>query len=374
LNQDRPDWRFEIRKASRQKSKAPAIPESGNPEKAVFDADELLNEFILPSDLGFIVSNERGKILFANRGAAEILGRQEMKGHNLFAFLPPDSMNLVKDDDIRQLCESNFQASEYSQPKNLLVSKSAVSHKSGTKLVFVITDVTPCRQMEEEKAKNRNLMEIGRFAAHLAHEIKNPITGIRGVMEMMSAVHKKGDPRFEVFQEALTQINRLDCLVKDLLSFSKRIKPAMEIVPLRDILESSISIAWLNNRNKKIKLDADFGDEDNKIKGDLLLLQQVFVNLITNAIEAIEAKGNIVVSVRGFSKKVEVSITDDGIGMSPEILTTIFEPFFTTKSGGTGLGLPLVQKILQIHDATIKIISQEKRGTTFTVAFPLHRG
>jgi two-component system, sporulation sensor kinase A len=297
-----------------------------------------------------------------------------LRGDDFFKIVPPDSITPVAKEENGELCESHFRASEYSFPKELIISRSTIEKEKETRLIFVIIDVTSCRQMEEEKAKNRNLLEVGRFAAHLAHEIKNPITGIRGVMEMMSAVHKQGDPRFEIFQEALAQINRLDCLVKDLLSFSKQIKPLFEVVSLKDILESSITLAWLSNRNQIIKLDADYGDENIRVRGDLLLLQQVFVNLITNSIEAVGKTGNILIKVSEGPNRAEVSVTDDGMGMSADTLTKIFEPFFTTKSGGTGLGLPLVQRILQIHDATLKIISQEQRGTTFTVSFPVCRG
>jgi len=316
-----------------------------------------------------ILCDGEGRILFANRGAEDIFETRDLPGRAFSEFLTERSLRPAGDEEDGSLCESVFRASEYSRQKELIVSKSPLDRGPGAGTAYVVLDITRCREMEEERAKNRNLIEVGKFAAHLAHEIKNPITGIRGVMEMMSGVHKQGDPRFEIFQEAFLQINRLDCLVKDLLSFSKQLRPNFEQARLKDILESAVSLAWIVNRNKKIKLDADYGNEKITVRADLLLLQQAFVNIITNSIEAIEKEGNIAIKVSEFPGKIEVAVTDDGQGMSPHTLTSIFEPFFTTKSGGTGLGLPLVQRILQIHGATLKIISQENRGSTFTVTF-----
>lgn len=327
---------------------------------------EIFEVLINSNSISFFIINELMAITLSNRGVKEILGFEELEGKTIDELFSKEVSNLIRN---QNFIEFDFRKDEYSEKKHLFLKKEKIKNN----IICVIDDLTQIKKTHKEEIKEKNLLELGRFASYVAHEIRNPITGIKAVMDIMSNVHKKEDPKFAIFQEAYASISRLENLVKDLLNFSKRLNPNFERIKLYDLLESSIALSESKEGRLKSNIEVECDDEIF-IKGDLILLQQVFVNLINNALEAISDNGKIFITVVKVGGKVAVSVTDDGEGIKPEVLPHIFEPFYTTKRGGTGLGLSIVQRIVNLHKGEIKVISEPHKGTTFTIIFHLFEG
>ena len=239
---------------------------------------------------------------------------------------------------------------------------------------LVLKDVTELKRLQRDLATAENLAELGRLAASVAHEIKNPIAGLRGAMEMMSGVHQPDDPRFAVFQEALAQMRRLDSLVKDLLSFAKPVAVRREATPLGLVLEACMPFVLPSAKEAGVRLDMVVREALPDVLADPQQLQQVFVNLLLNAVQATPNGGLVRLSNERRNGYLAVSVTDTGCGIKPELMANIFKPFFTTKHIGTGLGLSIVKRIVNAHGGRIEIQSEAGEGSTFTVLLPVAAG
>jgi len=206
------------------------------------------------------------------------------------------------------------------------------------------------------------------MAATVAHEIKNPLAGISGAIQVLAEGLPLNDNRREVVGEMLDQVRRLDRTVRDLWNFARPITPARQEM---DLVES-LSGAWrmLAPQSEAKAITFSLAPEAPvEIHADPQLLRQIWVNLFQNAIEAMPKGGEVrvrLVRERG----VRVEIRDSGSGIDAATAERIWQPFFTTKTRGTGLGLPLVKKIVEAHRGRIWCESGAKKGTTFFVEIP----
>jgi len=220
-------------------------------------------------------------------------------------------------------------------------------------------------------AQLEKMSALGRMAAGIAHEINNPLTGI---MLFSSSLIKKPDPEgtfAEGLQVIIDETNRCKSIVEGLLEFSRNRAPEKNLLDLNKIVQNSLKILDNEFKLHYIQVEEKISGKLRSILLDGNQLEQVFVNLLINAIQAIGDKGNITVETGETPlQRAFVAISDNGKGISRDHMKTIFDPFFTTKAEGTGLGLAISHNIVQNHGGDIQVTSKVGEGTTFLVSFP----
>ncbi len=224
-------------------------------------------------------------------------------------------------------------------------------------------------KMHSELQKQDQLRAVATLASGMAHEIKNPLAAIRTFTEYLPKKYDDPDFRNKFQKVILSEVGRIDGIVKQLLDFSKPQTPKLESIEIASLLEETLDP--LNNTflSRKIELIIDLAGAA-KISGDKNQLKQVFLNLFLNAIQAMPEGGRLTVScAANDGLKLLVSVSDTGHGIPKEHLLHIFEPFYTTKEFGTGLGLSIVKEIVTSHKGNISVKSEPGIGTSFIVAF-----
>lgn len=221
------------------------------------------------------------------------------------------------------------------------------------------------------------LASVGELAAGIAHEIKNPLAGISAAMTIIRHDFPDDDPRKEIIGEVVEQVNRLDKTVNDLLFFGKPAPPEPALVDINGILRKTLLFALQHKGGKRIEKRLDLADELPGVFVDPKQVQQVFLNLILNAVQAMEADGGTLtveslLVERNGKLWVRSTIADTGPGIPSPIIGKIFTPFFTTKAQGTGLGLAICHKLITQHGGTLTVTSEDGNGTMFTIDLPVH--
>jgi two-component system, NtrC family, sensor kinase len=218
------------------------------------------------------------------------------------------------------------------------------------------------------------LASVGEMAAGIAHEIKNPLTGIAAAITVMKDDFTPDDPRVMIINEVLEQISRLDKTVNDLLFFGKPTAPEPAWTDINSALKKILVFASQHRGGKNIEKRLELKEDLPPVYVDPKQIQQVFLNLFLNAVQAMPQGGTLTVqselAVVDGVDTVQVRVTDTGAGIPPQILEKIFTPFFTTKAQGTGLGLPICHRLVEQHGGRLLVKSKDGEGTTFTVELP----
>lgn len=225
---------------------------------------------------------------------------------------------------------------------------------------------------EKQMEKAEHLASLGEIAAGLAHDVRNPISGMKGAIEIIHNKTDDSDSNKEVFKEVLVQIDKIDNVIRDLLRFARPKDLDIRVNPVEECIENSIKLAQMRVKNKDIQFHFSKPDKNIIARLDADKIQDVLLNLLLNSIAAIKIKGNVTIELSVQNEKnLIISVSDDGSGIPKEQLSQIFQPFFTTKSEGTGLGLSICSKIITAHSGTIEVESTEGKGTTFTIYLPI---
>lgn len=223
----------------------------------------------------------------------------------------------------------------------------------------------------------KSLSTIGQFAAGIAHEIRNPLTGMKTSIQVLKYRLCKEDnsTNGKLFDGVINEIDRINELVTGLLDFSRPRAPAFQETKILNVIDKTLK--WINkaSEGKSIKIDLRY-KEDIIIWADNSHIEQVFLNILNNAINSIKSRGiiNIIINRLGNDDNdlVEIQIQDNGCGIDEENLKKIFNPFFTTRNKGTGLGLSIVYELVKINKGKIKINSILNEGTNVIMEFPIH--
>ena len=218
------------------------------------------------------------------------------------------------------------------------------------------------------------LASIGEMAAGIAHEIKNPLAGISAAVTIIKDDMPADDPRGAILGEVIGQVKRLDKTVNDLLFFGKPSLPELSCVDINSILTTTLKFASQYRGVVNIERRIDLQPDLPPVYADDKQMQQVFLNIVLNAYQAMTSGGVLGIrsslTVRNDIEYVRVDVSDTGSGIPSQILEKIFTPFYTTKAQGTGLGLPICNKLVKLHKGDIRVTSDDKAGTVFTVELP----
>jgi two-component system NtrC family sensor kinase len=228
----------------------------------------------------------------------------------------------------------------------------------------------------EQMKRADRLASIGEMAAGIAHEIKNPLAGIAGVIQVIKKDMLVGDQKKAVLDEVLSQVERMDKAVRNLLSFARPPEPKMTLVDINELIGKLLDFLAPQFAKNAILTERRLASGLPWLTLDPDLVQQALINIALNAIQAMPEGGKFIVETKSTKPSgnapgsVEIVFIDTGKGVSAENMSRIFGPFFTTRQQGTGLGLSITQRIIEQHNGEINVTSAPGKGATFTISFP----
>ena len=330
---------------------------------------------------GVITTDLERRVYTANRAAEEMTGyaAADLRGQDV-SILFGDMAGRIED-SLRSAAEghasSRYEA-ECLTPEGFLVKLgyniSPLSSESGetTGLVITFQDLTDIRSMEETSRRQERLSAVGRVAAGIAHEIRNPLAAMRGSIQVLRSELEADASQRELMDIVLSESDRLNRIISDFLTYARPRKFSLAETDLREPLRETFAL--LRHSPEVLdghQLEEDLPEEPVLAMADAEGVRQVFWNLTRNALKAMPDGGTLRAEMRrAASGSVRIIFTDTGRGMTPAQVERLFEPFSSSTTGGTGLGLSIVYQIIRDHGGTINVRSREGHGTTITIELP----
>ncbi|HRP02195.1 MAG TPA: ATP-binding protein [Candidatus Kapabacteria bacterium] len=332
--------------------------------------------FDFATDAVFIIQSETWSVLDANEFAANLLGtkREELLGsiqpqfRRIFKLLKKSSSPIV-------LSELNFERDNLS----IMVEVSArfINFENQNLILAIARDVSEQHALTDKLVQADKLVLLGQLSAGVAHEIRNPLAAVNLSLQVLKRKYSQEDTELNYIDNALQGVERISRIVEVTLNFSKPTLPDIQDINLNQVVISAIELVSSAIKRKEIVVEFKLNDKLPTVSADFKQIQQVMINLLTNASDAIKTQGKIIIKsyIEKSQRKAEsefivVSIEDNGQGIPPEDMQKIFNPFFTRKADGTGLGLPITQRIMHQHNGVIDVESIMNKGTIFYIKIP----
>jgi two-component system sensor histidine kinase HydH len=327
---------------------------------------------------GLISVDNDKKIVTLNRKAAEFLGSEEinLKGLKISTIFDLDIERLLKDKTtvIRDM------EVEIKPPAGgripLSLSAAPLKDETGREMgsVLLLRDLREIRDLQEKVRRSERLASLGRLAAGIAHEIRNPLSSIRGFAQYFMRRLKGQEEEQGYASIMVKEVDRLNRVITELLDFARPKEPHREPQSLEEIANYSLMLLNSEFSQKKIIIEKFFAPNLPKLEVDRDQISQALLNLFLNSLESMEGGGKIEISLKRIDQPLalEVAVTDTGRGIAKEDLGKVFEPFFSTKRKGSGLGLAIVHQIVTSHGGDIAVNSREGMGTTFRITLPVN--
>lgn len=244
--------------------------------------------------------------------------------------------------------------------------------------IVLFRDLTEVRGLQREIETNRRLASIGMLAAGVAHEIRNPLSSIKGFATYFKERYRNHPEDQKTAEIMIQEVDRLDRVITQLLEFARPLAIQKKRTPLQILINHSLQMIETQAQEKNIEIEKSFASEPLEAVVDPDRMSQVLLNLYLNAMQSMEGKGGLLtVSLsreKGPQPSVRISVKDTGTGIAKEDLDHVFDPYFTTKQSGTGLGLAIVHKIIESHQGEIRVESEPGHGTTVSFYLPLLEG
>ncbi len=342
------------------------------------DTSAFANEVVSHLPLGLIAIGREGKVDFLNGAAEKMLGVSlpEVRGKDP-ADISPELWRAILDDLKKgnTVVERELEC-EFPGGRRIPVAVSAtrIFNKEGEFIgdVILFRDLGEVRRLQEEIRRSEKLAALGGLAAGVAHEIRNPLSSIKGFATFFMERFSKDTEEKRAAQIMIQEVERLNRVISELLEFARPSELKIKETDIGDVLEHSLRLVEEDAKSKGVKIELMKKGDVPSVLIDRDRFFQVLLNLYLNAIEAMEGGGRLSVSLSSSDgKEVSIEITDTGKGIESADVNRIFDPYFTTKPKGTGLGLAIVHKIVEAHGGDIKVSSKPGAGTTFVVTIPV---
>jgi two-component system sensor histidine kinase PilS (NtrC family) len=330
---------------------------------------------------GLVTTDLSGRIYTFNAAAEEITGysEQDIRGQDaskLFIDLKDHikrSLRALENGEASPRYETNCQTAEGMRLR-LGYSISPLSSEAGetTGMVITFQDLTQVRTLEETSRRQDRLAAIGRMAASIAHEIRNPLAAMRGSIQMLRSEVDNNSSQAELMEIILRESDRLNRIITDFLSYARPRSLTQARVDVGDLLHQTFALMRHSPEiGSNQTITEELPPEPIFAEADEGQLKQVFWNLARNALQAMPQGGTLRATLeKNSNNRLRIGFADTGRGMSPDQVEHLFEPFSST-TGGTGLGLSIVYQIIRDHGGTINVRSREGQGTTITIELPL---
>jgi PAS domain S-box-containing protein len=335
------------------------------------DLKDFSENIIESINVGVLVEDVDGRLAGWNKAL------EHMTGVDRVSILGKRTEDVIPLDFLQRLSEFPHLYKQQWNDITVNFSVTSLLDKAGATRgrLIIIDDITDRVRLEDQLVQNEKLTSIGLLAAGVAHEVNTPLAVISSYSQMLRKQMPSGDPGYKLLEKITAQTFRASEIVNNLLSFSRMNAAEFSAVDIHKVIQETLSLLEHPLKTARITVSSDLAAATPSVTGNAGKLQQVFLNLFLNARDAMPGGGVLEVRTSLVDGRVEIVVTDSGVGISREHIKKIYDPFFTTKTAGkgTGLGLSVSYGIVQEHGGSISVDSQLGRGTTFKLDFPLSR-
>lgn len=321
----------------------------------------------LPS--GLFTTDLSGKVLTFNRAAERITGvkKEDLIGQRIDSLLP-----YFKFPFSEGRTEETIFVSGVQKIIGLGVSPFRGIDESTKGFIGIFQDLTQLKRLEAEMKQKEKWAAIGELSSNIAHEIRNPLASLKGSIEMLKEDSTPSNYKKKLMEIALSEMDRLNKIITDFLTYSRPTPPEFKKVDLHGLLDDTIELLKNVDQSKNISIQKNYNGV-LEINADPQKIRQVFWNLGINAVEAMPEGGEIAITTKSNGDHVEIVFEDSGPGIDAKDVEKIFYPFFTTKEQGTGLGLAIAYRIIEEHNGKIRAESAIGKGTSFNIILPSNK-
>ncbi len=351
------------------------------------DVQNFMESIIQSIGSGIILTQMDDRITYINRAGERMLGyaKHELveKPFEIFSLREkrsivhslldhPDELDMRKEGWMRRKDGIEF-------PVGFTINNHVSAAGETIGKIVIFRDLTKVYKIQEEILRMDRLVSLGKLASGIAHELRNPLAGIKTTAQALCEELSSDDSRREYLNRITKEIDRLNELLKSFFSFAKPQKLNLTFCHIKDVVNEIIPFLIKEIADKGIRFVESYHSQIPKIQIDRNQMHQVFLNLFLNAIQAMPQGGELKIQVHPVSSggsdgtphaMVRILISDTGKGIPANLLSKIFDPFFTTKPKGIGLGLSIAYQIIKKHEGTIQVRSEWEKGTTFDIRLP----
>jgi two-component system sensor histidine kinase HydH len=319
--------------------------------------DTVTSEILEVLPAGVMLADETGAVFYANRAALEYMGidRDGLKEINVEGM-------------IRQTSGKKDLMFRTRDRERITVRLSKIPLSNGCSAV-ILTDITEIHRLQQELLKMDKLATVGELTSGIAHEIRNPLAGIKTTAQALKEEMPENDHRAAYVTRIIIETDRLNKLLLNFFDFAKPKDLAIRTCDLKKVIEDAVFMVQDGARQNHVQIMEFYPPGTVRVQADSDMLQQVFMNICINAVQAMQSGGRMEVHLADRGPAVEISVKDTGKGIPENIRSRIFDPFFTTKPKGIGLGLSISYRLIKMHSGSITFVSGPQ-GTTFVVTLP----
>jgi two-component system, NtrC family, sensor histidine kinase HydH len=349
-------------------------------KRSLQDTSAFANEVVTNLPVGLIATDKNGKIAFYNSSVERITGLDlsNARGEDPENILPNHFCGLKDALDRGESISEKEMVCEFAEDKIIPVSVSAskIINEEGQFVgqVLILRDLGEVRRLQDEIRRNEKLAAIGDLAAGVAHEIRNPLSSIKGIASYFKNKFDEDSDDKEAAGVMIGEVDRLNRVITELLEFARPTQLNLKSTDVNDLLEHSVRLIRQEAETKGVAVKLILSPKRPAAQIDSDRFFQCLLNLYLNALQAMDSGGLITIenSMKEASL-IKIEIKDTGSGIKSEDLNKIFDPYFTTKTKGTGLGLAIVHKIIEAHKGQVKVRSVFGQGTTVTIVIPANK-
>jgi len=364
-------------------------------EKDLREAHDFMNEVIQSSPNAIIATNLKGTIIIWNRAAEETLGYKaedvvgKMNIEKIYSEgMSKRVMQMIRSPEYRSVGMLRSYPMVYVRQDGGIVEgnlSAAIAYDvDGKEVAYVSIFVDleerlemerELRQTQEQLLQSEKLAAMGRLTSQIAHELNNPLYGIMNTLELLKTEISPDNKRRKILEMALSETVRLSEMLRKMLSFSKPDEEERQPTNINTVIDEIMLLYEKQLRENSIKIVSSFEEGLGEVYASKNQLRQVFLNMVSNARDAMPEGGTLTVETKVEGDNIHVKISDTGVGIKKENLSKIFDAFFTTKDKvkGVGLGLSVCYGFIKDHGGDMKVESRPGSGTTFTITLPVHK-
>lgn len=323
------------------------------------------------------IIDESGKIIEFNNKLINLSGYDEnkLKKVNLYDIIDLESTKIIKGDKKENIIEEHFESMLFSNygmkiPVEVYLIKGITLTNITNHSLVYIRDLSERKKIEQYSIQTEKIFALGQVSAGIAHEIRNPLFAINNNLDFLKQNFDNSEKFNEVYPEFRDGIERIEQIVSAILDYAKPHELSFENVRMKDIIDTSLILVQKQFEKSAIKINTVYSHNSKQIKADAHQIEQVFINLLLNAIQAMSGAGILTIKTYSTHSHLNVEIKDTGKGIPIDEIDQVFDPFYSKSPNGTGLGMAIVQRILNQHNAPYNLESKVGLGTTFTISFP----